>query len=235
MIFPSFRHELQCFAKGYTLVVGCDEVGVGPLAGPVVAAACVIDPETVRGYRTKSKWFYRVRDSKTTHEAERQDLAKEIKSHCLAYGIGSVPSETIDKINIHNASLVAMKQAVANLIKSLSKTLQFHEHKTFLFLDGRFTIKEIGYKNITQKAVVAGDSLVLSIAAASIIAKVYRDDLLKELDHKFPVYGFSRNKGYNTEEHRQAILKNGITEFHRKSFLKNFDLSQSFASPQAQA
>lgn len=227
MKFPNFKNELSLLAQGYTYVSGCDEVGVAPLAGPVVAAACVIDPRSIGKLRSKNKWYYRVRDSKTTYEDERPNLAAEIKSHCVAFGIGEVAPETIDRINIHNASLLAMKIAVINMIEEIPS---IDQPKIFLFLDGRFIIKDLelagslGFSKITQKAVIDGDVSVFSISSASIIAKVHRDNLLKLLDVKYPVYGFSRNKGYNTKQHREAILQNGITEFHRKSFLKNFNL-----------
>lgn len=219
MKFPTFKNELECLANGHTLAAGCDEVGVAPVAGPVVAAAVVIDPQTVRGYRSKSKWFYRVRDSKTTYEDERPELAEEIKAHCLAYGIGEVAPAEIDQINIHNASLLAMKNAVAAMLRSLEN---IEQHRIFLFLDGRFVIKDLGFENITQKAVVDGDALILSISAASIIAKVHRDSLLRDMDLRYPQYGFGKHKGYPTREHRKALLEHGPIELHRKSFLKNF-------------
>jgi len=222
MKFPTFKNELECLAKGYTLASGCDEVGVAPVAGPVVAAAVVIDPKTISGYRSKSKWYYRVRDSKTTYEDERPELAEEIKAHCLAYGIGEVAPTEIDQINIHHASLLAMKNAV---LATLQKLEDLAQHRIFLFLDGRFVIKDLALPNLSQKAVVDGDALILSISAASIIAKVYRDDLLRKMDLQYPQYGFARHKGYNTKEHQAAIRKFGPSEFHRKSFLKNFNFN----------
>jgi len=224
MQFPTFKNELECFAKGHTLVAGCDEVGVAPLAGPVVAAAVIIDPNSIKGYRSKSKWYYRVRDSKTTYENERPQLAEEIKSHCLAYGIGEVDPSEIDLINIHNASMLAMKNATVNMLQKLSDLKQ---QKIFLFVDGKFTIKDLDLRNLLQKAVVDGDALVLSISAASIIAKVHRDEILKQLDLKRPEYGFAKHKGYSTKQHRQALLQHGVSEFHRKSFLKKFDLKSA--------
>lgn len=236
MQFPSYKNELQQLAQGFHFVAGCDEVGVAPVAGPVVASACILDPNAIGSYRSKNKWYYRVRDSKTVNEKEREALVDEIKAHCLSFGIGESSPEEIDAINIHHASLLAMNRAVVNML------IKFHERyehvnksdanlsQIFLFLDGRFVIKELhvdkeqGLVNkfkVTQRAVVDGDAKILSISAASIIAKVYRDNILKQLHEQFPSYGFARHKGYNTQEHRQAILKNGVTQFHRKSFLKN--------------
>src|SRR6185369_8430312 len=103
MVFPDFKNELQYLEQGYDFIIGCDEVGVSPLAGPVVAAACLLDPISIGKYRTKNKWYFRVRDSKTTNEVERQILLKEIFKNAIAYGIGAVWQKDIDKLNIHNA------------------------------------------------------------------------------------------------------------------------------------
>jgi ribonuclease HII len=221
MQFPKYKIELEHLAEGYDFIVGCDEVGVGPVAGPVVAAACIIDPVAVSGYRSKKKWFYRVRDSKTTYEHERSELLRQIEEHCLCCAVGEVAPETIDRINIHNATNLAMKFAVENLLERLHVKSN-EQKKVFVLLDGRFTIKELQVKpgvEVTQQAIVDGDASVLSIAAASIIAKVHRDKLLEEMDSEFPAYAFGKNKGYNTKVHREAILRNGITVHHRKSFL----------------
>lgn len=220
MKFPTFKNELECLANGHAFAAGCDEVGVAPVAGPVVAAAVIIDPRSVQGYRSKSKWFYRVRDSKTTYEDERPELAAEIKAHCLAFGIGEVSPAEIDRINIHNASLLAMKNAVQAMLRNLKNSEQ---HRIFLFLDGRFVIKDLNQENISQKAVIDGDAKILSISAASIIAKVYRDALLQDMDLKYPQYGFGKHKGYSTRQHRLAIAQHGPTDYHRKSFLTNFN------------
>ncbi|MEK7569626.1 MAG: ribonuclease HII [Patescibacteria group bacterium] len=211
MQFPNFKSELECIAKGYSLVLGCDEAGRGPVAGPVVAAACVLNPATIGGKRSKSKWYYRVRDSKLTTEGEREILDGEIKNHALAWGVGEVSHKGIDKINIHNASLLAMRRAVENLLGEVKNK------KAFLFVDGKFKIPGL---EIGQVSVIDGDAKILSIAAASIIAKVHRDNIMKRLDGKFPGYGFARHKGYSTREHRQALAKLGISLVHRKTFVR---------------
>lgn len=223
MNFPSFKHETQSKQEGYLFVAGCDEVGVGPLAGPVVAGCCILNADSIGKYRSKTKWYYRVRDSKTISEKERERLAEEIKSHCVAYGVGEVSPDMIDKINIHQATLLAMKLAIENVFSKLDPKVNA---KAIVYIDGRFAVKELNCPQfcMEQKTIVKGDTSVLSISAASIIAKVHRDGILKKLHEQFPHYGFINHKGYNTAEHRSAIEKNGITIHHRKSFLKNFVL-----------
>ncbi len=216
MRFPNFKKELEHLEQGYDFVAGCDEVGVSPLAGPVVAAACLLDPTSIGKYRSKSKWYYRIRDSKTTNEREREILLAEILKHTVAYGVGEVSEEEIDKLNIHHASREAMRRAVSELLEKVSK-FSSPTSKILIFIDGRFEIPNI---KAHQKTLVAGDSEILSISAASIIAKVHRDKIMKELDKKYPKYGFARHKGYGTREHHQAIKDLGITPFHRKSFCK---------------
>src|SRR3989344_9611150 len=112
MKFPTYKHETQKISEGFGLVAGCDEVGIAPLAGPVVAATVILDSASVFGKRSKSKWWYRVRDSKTTDEKERVELVEFIKDHCLDFAVGSVSHETIDEINIHQAALLAMEKSV---------------------------------------------------------------------------------------------------------------------------
>ena len=218
MHFPDFKKELDCLSSGYDLVIGCDEVGVSPLAGPVVSAACVLDPSSISGYRSKNKWYYRVRDSKTTSEEEREELVKKIMDHSLAYGLGIVSEQEIDRLNIHNASLKAMKLATEDLLRKL----QLIRNKNIvLFLDGRFRIKDLETDNrVEQRCVIKGDCKVLSISAASIIAKVHRDKIMHGFDTQFPGYGFGRHKGYNTREHQKALRELGATHIHRNSFFR---------------
>lgn len=216
MKFPDFKNELLYSAQGF-LPVGCDEVGVAPLAGPVVAAACMLDKNSIGKYRSKTKWYARVRDSKTTNEEEREILLQKILPHCIAYGVGEVWPEEIDKLNIHHASRKAMKLAVEQLISNLKDKKTVENKKIFIIIDGRFKIPDIEFE---QKTVVKGDLKVLSIAAASIIAKVHRDNIMRELDQKFPNYGFKNHKGYGTKQHYNAIEKHGICDIHRRSFVK---------------
>ena len=186
-------------------MAGCDEVGIGPLAGPVVAATVILDPDSVGKQRSRSKWWYRVRDSKTTNEKERQNLVNFIKDHCLDYAVGIVGNETIDEINIHQAAMLAMEKSVMSL-----KT-----EPDFLFLDGIHKIKR---SHVPQQTVTDGDVKILSIAAASIVAKVARDEILTQLHQQFPQYGFVKHKGYGTMAHRIALKKFGVSPVHRKSF-----------------
>ncbi len=182
------------------------------MAGPVVAAACVLDPKSIGKTRSKNKWHARVRDSKTIPEAEREILAKKIKQNALAYGVGVVSEKEIDKLNIHHASLLAMRRAVGKVIAKVSRQKKF-----LVLVDGRFKIPDI---EAEQKAIIGGDAQVLSIAAASIIAKTRRDAIMREIDKRFPEYGFAKHKGYGTREHQRAIRKFGLSRVHRKMFIK---------------
>lgn len=187
--------EKKLFDEGYKLIAGVDEAGRGPLAGPVVAAAVIFDQNTfIRG----------IDDSKKLNQKEREALEEEIKAKALAYSISVVDVKNIDKSNILLASLEAMKKS----IMSLSVT------PDFVLIDGKFS-PELPYKN---SAIIKGDSKCFSIAAASILAKTFRDRLMQEYSEKYPQYKFHKHKGYPTQEHIEAILKYGPCEIHRKNF-----------------
>jgi ribonuclease HII len=218
MQFPTYKYEQQKIAEGILKVAGCDEVGIAPLAGPVVAAAVILDASSIGKQRSKSKWWYRVRDSKTVSEKERAELVEFIKDHCLDYSVGIVSHETIDEINIFNAAQLAMRQSI-NFLK---------EKPRYVFIDGLHKVRGL---DVEQRAVVDGDAKVLSIAAASIIAKVTRDKILCELDELFPVYGFMKHKGYPTAAHRLALTKHGVSPFHRTSFAFINQLIKKHCSP----
>ena len=175
---------------------GCDEAGRGCLAGPVVAAAVILPNR----YQNKQ-----LNDSKKLSEKLRIKLRCEINDKALAVGIGIVSEKKIDEINILQASLLAMHYAIKNL--------KIKPH--YLVVDGN---KFNPYPTIEHTCIVKGDSKFLNIAAASIIAKTTRDDLMNELSKEFPNYGWKQNKGYPTRKHRLAISKYGITKYHRKSF-----------------
>ena len=175
---------------------GCDEAGRGCLAGPVVAAAVILPNR----YQNKQ-----LNDSKKLSEKLRIKLRCEINDKALAVGIGIVSEKKIDEINILQASLLAMHYAIKNL--------KIKPH--YLVVDGN---KFNPYPTIEHTCIVKGDSKFLNIAAASIIAKTTRDDLMNELSKEFPNYGWKQNKGYPTKKHRLAISKYGVTKYHRKSF-----------------
>lgn len=187
--------EKQAMLSGYKVIAGVDEAGRGPLAGPVVSAAVVLPPNfDVPG----------INDSKTLSEKKREALFPVIQNQAIAFGIGMADHEEIDRINILQASLLSMKRAVEDLGLT----------PDYLLIDGKFTIDS----TIDQRPVIKGDALSLSIAAASILAKVTRDRIMKDLDLRYPAYGFSRHKGYPTKAHKAAILTHGPCPVHRKSF-----------------
>lgn len=195
---PSFALEME--HKG--LVCGLDEAGRGPLAGPVVAA-CVHIPDAVR----QEKFWADVNDSKQLSEKKRNALYDLIIEH-THYGISESTVEEIDQINILQASLLAMSRSLYVMSSAFSIT------PTLALVDGNRKPK----MNCPVQTVVKGDSISLSIAAASILAKVTRDRIMSDLCARFPMYGWSRNAGYGTSEHMQAINDHGITPHHRQSF-----------------
>jgi ribonuclease HII len=189
------RYETELLRAGYVSIAGTDEAGRGPLAGPVVAAAVILHPgQTIPG----------VTDSKKLSERQREKLYPIIMTEARGVGIGICDHEEIDHMNILRASLEAMRRAVMALPAAAD----------FLLVDGSFTVP----LEIPQQAVIKGDSLSLSIAAASIIAKVTRDRLMVEFDALYPGYGFAGHKGYPSASHRAAIASLGPCPIHRKSF-----------------
>ncbi|OEG63304.1 MAG: ribonuclease HII [Halanaerobium sp. MDAL1] len=191
--------EAELSAQGYQLIVGIDEAGRGPLAGPVVAAAVILDPE---------QKIYGLDDSKKLSCQKREELYEEIYSKALV-GVGKASSSEIDKYNIREATFVAMKRAVKNLLPNLDK------HPDILLVDGNALIPNL---TMEQKAIIDGDADINAIAAASIIAKVSRDNIIFEYAKKYPQYNFKSNKGYGTAEHIAALEKHGSSPVHRKSF-----------------
>jgi ribonuclease HII len=181
--------------RGALRIAGIDEVGRGPLFGPVVAAAVILP----RGCA-----LHGLNDSKKLTEKKRVELDREIRANAISWAIAAVDAEAIDRINIRQASLLAMRRAVEQL--SLSPD--------FLLIDGRDTIDW----ECPQQAVIHGDGISFSIAAASVIAKVHRDRLLVELDAKFPGYGLAQHKGYPCPAHLEALERLGPTPLHRKSY-----------------
>ncbi len=196
--------EKLAYQQGYKFIAGIDEAGRGPLAGPVVAAA-VIFPS---GYQNNQ-----INDSKKLSARKREELYEVINQDAVAVGVGTADADLIDRINILQASLQSMREAV----------LELSVPPDFLLIDGLHIIP----MSTPQKALVKGDSLSISIAAASIIAKVARDRIMEMYHRQFPQYNFLRNKGYGTKEHRAALLEFGMCKIHRRSFhLKNIDENQ---------
>ena len=175
-----------------TLTAGVDEVGRGCLAGPVIAAAVILKDKIAH-----------LDDSKKLNQKKREELSSKILKNSY-FSFGSASPKEIDEINIHNASLLAMKRAILNLSKNPRRVL----------VDGLY-LPDVKF---TKEAIVGGDGLVAEISAASIIAKVYRDNLMFEFDKEFPEYGFASHKGYPTKFHKDMLKKYGPTAIHRKSF-----------------
>ncbi len=181
------KHLIEC---------GTDEAGRGCLAGPVTAAAVIL-PDNF-----KSKILT---DSKLLSEKKRDLLKPIIQEKAISFGFAHIMMEEIDKINILNASILAMHKSIEQLDKSLQ----------FIAVDGNRFKK---FKNIPHKTVIKGDGKYLHIAAASVLAKTYRDEFMDKIHEEFPMYNWKQNKGYPTKEHREAIRKYGITKYHRRSF-----------------
>jgi ribonuclease HII len=190
----TLKFEKMAWQSGARLVAGVDEVGRGSLFGPVVAAAVILDP----GYRIRG-----LRDSKLLLEERRELLAERIREHAVAWAIAAVDAARIDQINIYQASRVAMREAALGLEPGA-------DH---LLIDAMRLDCEL-----PQQAIIHGDALSASIAAASILAKVERDRMIREWDPVFPVYGLASNKGYSTPHHLEALRRHGPSPLHRQSF-----------------
>ena len=191
--------ENEAYEKGYKYICGVDEAGRGPLCGPVVAAAVILP---------KDAHIEGVNDSKKILEKKREKLFDDIMKNAIAVGVGLSDVKVIEEINILNATKEAMKQAIYNL----------SVRPDYVLIDGNQNIQI----DIDRETVVSGDAKSESIAAASIIAKVTRDRLLREYDIKYPEYGFAKHKGYGTKQHIEAIKEYGLTPIHRPSFCKKF-------------
>ena len=207
-----FEKELQFYNNGYEAMIGIDEVGRGPLAGPVVASACVLKhPEKLNDAEVNFSdelWEY-VKDSKKLTHKKREEVFEFIEEHFFT-GTGIISSETIDRINILQATFLAMKSAVGELYRKNKIS-----ENCMLLIDGNKIIPNISRK---QTCIIGGDSISKSIAAASIIAKVTRDNIMVDYDKVFPEYRFAKHKGYGTKIHMEALSKFGVTPIHRKSF-----------------
>lgn len=191
--------ENSLYEEGYKMICGVDEAGRGPLAGPVCAAAVILP---------KDLELPGLNDSKKLTDKKRRELFPIIKEQAIAYGIGLASHEEIDEINILQATYLAMERAIA----------QLEGKADFALIDGN----RAKYFGLPVRTVIKGDSLSASIAAASVLAKVTRDDIMLEMAEKYPQYGFEVHKGYGTKAHYEALREHGHSEIHRMSFLKKF-------------
>ena len=194
-----YEYEKAARLQGHIVIAGVDEAGRGPLAGPVVAAACVLREGTI---------IIGLNDSKKVSEKKRDLLFDQVKNQAITYGIGFSSHIEIDEINILNATKLAMRRAI----------MQLDPVPDLLLMDA-IELKDV---NIQQIPIIKGDSLSFSIAAASILAKVTRDRLMIEISEKYPEYLFAKHKGYGTSEHYDAIRANGLCDIHRRSFTKGY-------------
>ncbi len=201
-------HQSQLFKGSSSGIIGVDEVGRGCLSGPVVAAAVML-PQIDKKSKLAEE-LAELDDSKALKQERREELAALLRATCH-YAVGEASPEEIDEINILQASLLAMRRALDNLFIQIS----FGREQLLLLVDGNQRIKEIDLEQIT---VIQGDSHSASIAAASVIAKVYRDSFMSNLAETYPQYNWHTNKGYGSKLHRQAIAVHGVTEWHRLSF-----------------
>ena len=195
---PTLKFEKELFDKGLLRVVGVDEVGMAALAGPVVAAACLVTPDT--------KLIRAVKDSKMLTRQQREDLVASIRERVVRVGVGAASVNEIHRLNIYHASHVAMLRALR----------QIGEYD-WVLVDGR-RILDPSFAPGRHSEIVKGDTKSFAIAAASIIAKVTRDRLMEKLAARYPGYGWEHNCGYPTIDHRQALRELGVTPFHRQDF-----------------
>ena len=208
---PTFNEEQKLWSRGINYVLGADEVGRGSFAGPVVAAAVILKR------KLPDILINNINDSKILTAKKRAILSPLIKKHSMAYSISIINVKTIDKVGIGAATKKALRKSIADVYKKLldsnSNSFKFH-----LLIDGLYVknIRNFGLNN--QKAIVKGDQISLSIAAASIIAKVHRDSIMEKLGEKYPEYKWGQNKGYGTKMHKESIDKYGLSSIHRHSF-----------------
>ncbi|MFC1756439.1 ribonuclease HII [Patescibacteria group bacterium] len=214
MIKSTFDLENKLMGGEYKFIIGIDEAGRGPLAGPVVASAAAYKSlgSLASKYAEFQESFDLIRDSKTLSEKQREKIFDFIMDN-FHVGIGICDHETVDRMNILEASFLSMKKALTALTKNLEPATS--NLRSIVLIDGN---KKIPNFSAEQKAVVGGDKIIKSISAASIVAKVTRDRIMKEMHEKYPVYGFDRHKGYGTKFHVDSLQKHGPCEIHRKSF-----------------
>ena len=199
MYYPNLRLEKKLRKKGFKYIAGLDEAGRGAWAGPIVAAVVILDPK-IKG----------IKDSKLLRSPDRKILFEKITEAAIAWATAAVNQTKIDKIGIQLANILAMREAINKLSSP----------PDYLLIDAL----KLDYQNLPSMAIIDGDHKIKSIAAASIIAKVVRDQIMDQLDEKYPQYGFKHHKGYGTDHHFQMINQFGICEIHRKTYrpIKDF-------------
>lgn len=229
MELSTFILEKDFASQGFTHIIGTDEVGRGPLCGPVLACAAMFKDPNFEISADLQKQFDIIRDSKKVSEKQREEVFDFIHEH-FHIGIGLCDHETIDRINILEASFLSMKKAIQELKRNMKDGIWGDvEPKYIILVDGN---KQIPNLSMEQYAVIGGDKLVKSISAASIVAKVTRDRMMKEFALKYPQYGLEKHMGYGTKVHMEALVQYGPCEIHRKSFapvkkaLNAMDVSQ---------
>jgi len=195
MKWPNLRRENNLYKKGYQLIAGLDEAGRGAWAGPIVAAAVILSPNSK---------IYGIKDSKLLTSRKREELFFKITQNSIAWAVGIVSHKIIDQRGINRANILACQKAIERLLVK----------PDYLLID----FIQWEKINLPYQSIIKGDRKVQSISAASIVAKVTRDHLLIKKDKKYPKYGFARHKGYGTQFHRQMIYQYGLCDFHRKSF-----------------
>jgi len=207
MIYPHLEVEKKYWNQGIEGVVGIDEAGRGPLAGSVVAGAVIVIPSILENAK-KAPEYKLIRDSKTLSSKQREKAFDFIVQN-FEWGVGWSDEKSIDRVNILQASYLAMKKAISDLKRKTESDIEI------ILVDGRSPIPNMSMK---QENIVGGDKFVFSISAASIIAKVTRDRMMLMLHEKYPEYGFEKHKGYGTKLHFEMIKKHGPCDAHRKSF-----------------
>lgn len=219
MIKPTFKLEKELLEQGYEMIIGVDEAGRGPLAGPVVACAASYKLQITKNkfqtnfkttnHKLKTKNWNLIRDSKMLSHKQRESLYDFIHEH-FYIGVGICDHKTIDRMNILQASFLAVKKA----LNALSRNANYKARKIIL-MDGKLAIPNF---SLEQRAIVGGDKIVKSISAASIVAKVTRDRIMLSMHEKYPEYHFDQHKGYGTKLHMEMLQKHGPSEIHRQSF-----------------
>jgi ribonuclease HII len=223
MTFPDFSNERKLYRQGYGLIVGVDEVGRGCFAGPVVAAAVAFAPITNFQLPIYNQFSEKIiiNDSKKLSSKQREAADKWIRKNALSFGVGAASVSQINKLGIKKATEIAFRRAIVNCKSVTGSAVKID----YLLIDAFYIPYVKGLRRRNQKPIIKGDTKSVSIAAASIVAKVYRDGLMRKLSNnsKYKKYQWRKNKGYGTKEHRDLIRKYGISDLHRKQFVETWE------------